>query len=113
MRRRSGPDAAGRPLADARRRALQAVDVPGYEPLTGPEILRRMTESAAEVETGPGPGADRAISPDDQALLYPALHSLEADWKVQATWVADADGMRHRTYRRRQLLPRSRGAASR
>jgi hypothetical protein len=44
--------------------------------------------------------------PGDQSLLYPALHSLEAGWTIQATWQSDAGGANHRTYRRRRLLPR-------
>jgi hypothetical protein len=64
-----------------------------------------MTDPAAEAKTGNGPGADRAISPDDQALLYPALHSLEADWDLEAAWLPDANGVPRRTYTKRRLLP--------
>jgi hypothetical protein len=73
--------------------------------MTGSVIFRRMTDPAAEAKTGTGPGADRAISPDDQALLYPALHSLEADWGLKAAWLPDANGVPHRTYTKRRLLP--------
>ena len=43
---------------------------------------------------------------DPIPLLYPALHSLEADWKLQAMWLSDANGVRRRIYRKRRLLPR-------
>jgi hypothetical protein len=105
MRRRGGLDAAHRPLADARRRVLQAIEVAGDEPLAGPAILLRVSDPAAEAKTRGGPGADRAGSPDDQALLYPALHSLEADWGLKTAWLPDADGVPHRTYTKRCLLP--------
>lgn len=89
-------------LADERERVLEALD---GEALTVPAILRRMHERSTGAEAGAGHGAE----PRDQSLLYPALHSLEADWKLQAGWLSDANGMRRRTYRRRRLLPRRPG----
>ena len=81
-------------LAAERNRALLAL---GDESLTGPAIsgLTRMEPR-----------------PNDESLLYPALHSLEAGWTLQAAWVADSGGNRRRTYHRRRLLPglRRRGA---
>ncbi|MGD0863637.1 MAG: hypothetical protein ABSA21_12940 [Candidatus Limnocylindrales bacterium] len=97
---RSDGSGAVPPLADERKRVLAAVKDLGCELLTGPVIFRRMHERSTEArpEAGPNPG--------DQSLLYPALHSLEADWSVQATWLSDANGIRHRTYRKRRLLSR-------
>ena len=109
MRRNKGPAAADTPLEAARKRVLQAVDVLGPEAMTGSVIFRRMSDRSAETETGAG----RGIQPGDQSLLYPALHSLEADWEVQAAWVTDANGIHHRTYRKRRLLPRPGAAAPR
>jgi hypothetical protein len=83
---RSG--AADAPLAAARKRVLRAIDNPGQEALTGPAILRLEAEPR---------------TPADESLLYPALHGLEADWKIEAGWVTDVRGVRHRTYRRRRL----------
>jgi DNA-binding PadR family transcriptional regulator len=71
---------------------------------TGPVIFRRMQERATGAEPQGGPEA--GPNPGDQSLLYPALHSLEADGRAEATWQSDAEGIRHRTYRRRRLLPR-------
>ena len=82
---------ADAPLAAARKRVLRAISNPEQEALTGPAILRLETEPR---------------TPADERLLYPALHGLEADWKVQAAWVTDADGIRHRTYRTRRPLRR-------
>jgi hypothetical protein len=115
MTRNKGPVAADTPLAAARKRVLRAIDVLGSEAMTGSVIFRRMSDQGGARAAGVGAdlGADRALPASDQSLLYPALHSLEADWKVQATWVANADGIRHRTYRRRRLLPRPSRAASR
>jgi hypothetical protein len=67
----------------------------GDDALSGPAILRRMT--------------GRPTEPSDQRLLYPALHSLEAGFKIQAAWRSDGDGTRHRVYRKRRLLPMPRG----
>jgi hypothetical protein len=80
------------PLSAERRRVLDALD---GDVLTGPAIARR-------VRTGKSDSAD-------QALLYPALYSLEARWKLQAEWLPGRDGVRHRTYRKRRLLPRRAG----
>ena len=77
------------PLSAERRRVLDALDV---DVLTGPAIARRVH-------------TDRLDSAD-QALLYPALYSLEARWKLQAEWLPGQDGVRHRTYRKRHLRPR-------
>jgi hypothetical protein len=85
------PPAAGTPLEAARQRVLEAIDAPGQGPLTGPAILRLAVDSH---------------TPPDESLLYPALHGLEADWRVQAGWVTDERGIRHRAYLKRGLLPR-------
>jgi len=45
------------------------------------------------------------VQAGDQAFLYPALHSLEADRRLQATWLPDAGGGSRRAYRRRRPLP--------
>jgi hypothetical protein len=98
----SGTDGPGKgvtTLAYERERVLEALD---GEVLTVPAILRRMHERSTGAEAGAVHGAE----PGDQSLLYPALHSLEADWKLQARWLSDANGMRRRTYRERRLLPR-------
>jgi len=47
----------------------------------------------------------------DQAYLYPALYSLEAGWRLRAAWRPGPDGVRHRTYRRRSLIPHRAGSA--
>jgi hypothetical protein len=97
---RSGaPDA---PLAAARKRVLTAISDPGQEVFTGPAILRHLGRLRAETAPVDPP------TPGDQSLLYPALHGLEADWKIQADWVTDGAGGRHRTYRIRHILPHHR-----
>lgn len=75
----SGPDRSE--LAEQRRRILAAV---GTEPLSGPAVLR--------------------LSAADERLLYPALHRLEAEWKLRATWQPDEVGRPRRVYRRRTPL---------
>jgi hypothetical protein len=87
-----------------RKRVLAAVEDLDGGPPTGPVIFRRMQERATGSDSGERPEA--GPNQGDQSLLYPVLHSLEADWRVQATWQSDAKGIRHRTYRRRRLLPR-------
>lgn len=98
----SGTDGAKRGVANpafVRRQVINALD---GEVMTGPAIFRRIRERSEE-----GSAASvGAVQPNDQSLFYPALHSLEADWKLQATWQSDASGANHRTYRRRRLLPR-------
>jgi hypothetical protein len=91
-------------LADERQRVLAAVEDLDGGPPTGPVIFRRMQERATDTEAGERPEA--GPNQGDQSLLYPALHSLEASWLVHATWQSDGKGIRHRTYRRRRLLPR-------
>ena len=86
-------------LACERKRILEAL---GGEALSVPAILRRMAERSTRAQAGSERGAERS----DQRLLYPALHSLEADWKLQAKWLWDADGTWRRVYRKRPLLPR-------
>jgi hypothetical protein len=88
-----------KPLADERKRVLEALD---GEALSGPVVFRRIRERSA----WPEGEARHGMEPGDQSLLYPALHSLEAGWKIQATWQSDAGGTKHRTYRKRRLLPR-------
>jgi hypothetical protein len=90
-------------LANERKRVLAAVKDFDGGFLTGPVIFRRMHERSTDAE--PGARLEAGPNPGDQSLLYPALHSLEADGRVQATWVSDANGLRHRTYRKRRLLP--------
>jgi DNA-binding PadR family transcriptional regulator len=58
--------------------------------LTSSAVARRLPAPAAET---------------DQSLLFPALHSLEADGCLKAEWRSGPDGLLHRTYRRRRLLP--------
>jgi hypothetical protein len=99
----SDASAAVPPLADARERVLVAVDELDGGAATGPAILRRMHERLTDTEHGERLGADP--NSGDQSLLYPALHSLEADWRIQARWLPDANGIRYRTYRKRRLLP--------
>jgi DNA-binding PadR family transcriptional regulator len=94
MRRSDDP-----PLASERRRVLEALE---GEALTGPAISRRMHLPW----TGAESGTEHAATEGDQSLLYPALHSLEADSTLQSEWLSDASGIRHRTYRRRRLRPR-------
>jgi DNA-binding PadR family transcriptional regulator len=74
-------------LSEERKRILDALS---GDNLSGPAISRR---TRAESRS------------NDESLLYPALHSLEAGWTLQASWVADSAGNRRRTYRRRRLLP--------
>jgi hypothetical protein len=51
----------------------------------------------------------RRLRPADEALLFPALHGLEASGRLDASWIPDSTGRRRRTYRRRRLLPRRLG----
>ena len=99
MSRTGGAGEGSARLACERERVLDAL---GGEALSVPAILRRMNERSTRAEVGASHGA----GPSDQSLLYPALHSLEADWKLQARWLSDANGMRRRIYRKRRLLPR-------
>jgi DNA-binding PadR family transcriptional regulator len=94
MRLVRGSRAEAAALADKREEVLHAIDLLGQQRPTGPAIYRRML--------------DRPDPSTDQSLLYPALHSLEADWQIRADWVPDAGGVRHRTYRKRRLLPHHR-----
>ena len=91
-------------FANERKRLLAAVEDLDGANATGPAIFLWMLERSTEAE--PGESAASDPKPGDQSLLYPALHSLEASGRVQATWQSDAKGIRHRTYRRRRLLPR-------
>lgn len=93
MRGLTQSGAGDAPLAAARKRVLRAMCTRAEEALTGPAILKLEAD----------PRAQR-----DESLLYPALHGLEADWKVQAGWVTDARGIRHRTYRTRRIAARHR-----
>lgn len=108
MSRIDGPNPGKTPLADERRQVLEALD---GDVLTGPAIAHRMDERSTEMEAAAGAagGTDGSTSPGDQALLYPALYGLEATWQVQAMWLPDAQGVRHRTYRKRRLLPHRAG----
>ena len=104
MSRADSPNAGkgASPLARERNRVLEAL---GRETLTGSVVFRRMrgrSNGAVALNAGDA-------QPGDQSLLYPALHSLEAGWKIQATWQSDAGGTKHRTYRKRRLLPRPLG----
>jgi len=101
---RSDGSGAARSLAAERKRLLAVVEDLDGANATGPVIFRRMQERATDTEAGERPEA--GPNQGDQSLLYPALHSLEASWLVHATWQSDAKGIRHRTYRRRRLLPR-------
>jgi hypothetical protein len=109
MSRIDGPNPVKAPLADERRQVLEALD---GDVLTGPAIAHRMDERSTETEaaTAATGGAHGSTSPGDQALLYPALYGLEANWQLQAGWLPDAQGGRHRTYRKRRLLPRRAGS---
>jgi hypothetical protein len=100
---RGDGSAAVSPLADERKRVLAAFEDLGDESLTGPVIFRRTYERLTDAE--PADRREAGTKPGDQSLLYPALHSLEADWMVHASWVSDSNGVRHRTYRKRRLLP--------
>ena len=104
MSRADGPNAGqgASPLARECKRVLEAL---GREALAGSVVFLRMrgrSNGAGAVNAG-------QAHPGDQSLLYPALHSLEAGWKLQATWQSDASGTKHRTYRKRRLLPRPLG----
>ena len=99
MSRTDGAGEKSARLACERERLLEALDC---ETLSVPAILRRLDERS----TGAEVGAEYGAGPSDQSLLYPALHSLEANWRVQARWLSDTNGRRHRIYRKRRLLPR-------
>jgi hypothetical protein len=73
------------PLAKERQRVLEAL---ADAPLSSSGVVGRIHTAPAEV---------------DQSLLFPALHGLEADGRLQAAWRSDANGVPHRTYRRRRL----------
>jgi DNA-binding PadR family transcriptional regulator len=92
MSRLFGSREEARALAAERRRVLKALDGGA---LTGPAVMRRISENTGV-----------AAAPGDESLLYPALHSLEAEWRLTATWHSDAHGSPRRTYRRRRLLGR-------
>jgi len=98
MSRTDEPGKPVKPLAGERRRVLEALR---GEALTGPAILRRMSEPPTAAEGGSAGGAE----PGGASLLYPALHSLEADWRLEAAWLPEAGGVRRRTYRKRRLVP--------
>jgi hypothetical protein len=72
MSRTHGAGERSARLACERERILEALD---GEALSVPAILRRMNERS----TGAEVGAEHGVEPSDQSLLYPALHSLEAD----------------------------------
>jgi hypothetical protein len=109
MNRSDGSGAASS-LADERQLVFDAVEDLDGVVLTGPVIFRRMHARSTDAEPGAQP--ESGPNPGDQSLLYPALHSLEADGRVKAAWVLDANGLRHRTYRKRRLLPRQHGSAN-
>ena len=98
MSRSDGPAEGVIPLTHERKRVFEALD--GVA-LSGPVVFRRIRERSAWPEGEAGHG----MEPGDQRLLYPALHSLEASWQLKATWQSDASGTKHRTYRKRRLLP--------
>ena len=106
MSRIDGPGKDATPLASERRRVLDAL---GGEVLTGPAVLRRMRGRPIGAEAGAEAGAADRVDPGDESLLYPAIYSLEADWKLKAICLPDGNGRRHRTYRKRRLLPRGPG----
>ena len=95
MIRNDRPRSRTASLADERRRVLEAL---GGDALTGPAIFGRID-------------AGRLAHSGDQAHLYPALYSLEAGWRLRAAWRPGPDGVRHRTYRRRSLIPHRAGSA--
>ncbi len=99
MSRDDGPGDRATVLAHERKQILGALD---GDALTGPDLFRRVRQRSVRADAG----AAGPAKPCDQSLLYPVLHSLEADWKLQAAWQSDAGGASHRTYRRRRLLPR-------
>jgi hypothetical protein len=104
MRRPDRPNArnGATPLADERKRLLEAL---GCEVMPGSVVFLRMRGRS----NGAGALDASQAHSGDQSLLYPALHSLEARWKIQATWQSDAGGTKHRTYPKRRLLPRPLG----
>ncbi|MGD0248747.1 MAG: hypothetical protein ABSB75_06805 [Candidatus Limnocylindrales bacterium] len=85
-------------LAAERERVLYALD---GDAMTSSAIARRMRDRPTETGTET---ASRAAA-GDQRLLFPALHGLEADWRLQAEWLPDSNGVPHRAYRKRRLLP--------
>ena len=95
MTRKHWPRSGTASLADERRRVLEALD---GNALTGPAISLRIDDG-------------RPAHSGDQAYLYPALYSLEAGWRLRAAWRPGPDGVRHRTYRRRSLIPHRAGSA--
>ncbi len=95
-------DGARRGVANPAFVRRQVINALGDDVMTGPAIFRRIRERSEEVSTASGDG----VQPNDQSLLYPVLHSLEAGWKLHATWQSDASGASRRTYRQRRLLPR-------
>jgi DNA-binding PadR family transcriptional regulator len=107
--RTDGPGIGATQLARERKRVIEALEALDGQDPTGQAILRRLRERSTDAEVNTGDGS----RPADQSLLYPALHSLEADWLVQAKWLPDANGRQHRTYRKRRLLPSRRGPARR
>jgi DNA-binding PadR family transcriptional regulator len=74
-------------LATERRHVLEAL---AGDRLNSSAIARSIHSSAGET---------------DQSLLFPALHSLEADGRLTAEWQLGTDGRQHRTYRKRRLVP--------
>ncbi len=94
----SGAGRDGTLLALQSNRVLEALD---GEVMTGPAIFRRISERSEEDSAASGDG----VQPNDQSLLYPVLHSLEAGWKLQAAWLSGPDGTKHRAYMKRRLLP--------
>jgi hypothetical protein len=103
MRRILGAHSGAGSLSAERSRVLEALD---EDVLTGPAIARRMDGPSTNAAARAGTDGEQAANSGDLALLYPALYSLEARWKLQAEWLPGTDGVRHRTYRRRRLLPR-------
>jgi hypothetical protein len=68
--------------------------------------LQRVLEALASAPLTSAGVAGRihtAPAEADQSLLFPVLHGLEADGRLQAAWRPDANGVPHRTYRRRRL----------
>ncbi|HEX7590610.1 MAG TPA: hypothetical protein VF375_01560 [Candidatus Limnocylindrales bacterium] len=74
-------------LATERRHVLKAL---AGDRLNSSAIARSIHSGAAEPR---------------QSLLFPALHSLEEDGCLKAEWRSGADGLLHRTYRKRRLVP--------
>ena len=103
MSRTDNPGKRVTALVGERQRVLEAL---GGEALTGPAILLRMGEPPTAADAGAAGGAEPGgAEPADASLLYPALHSLEADWRLEAAWLPEAGGVRRRTYRKRRLAP--------